>query len=64
MNIALWRCVNLLNTAWLHHYEGSSAKPRLTFLIEPAGIPGAFSTIPLHLAAKGGSVNVAIASPV
>jgi hypothetical protein len=31
--------------AWLHHYKGSSAKPRLTFLIEPAGIPGVFSTI-------------------
>jgi hypothetical protein len=44
MNIALWRCNDLLDKAWLLHYEGSSAKPRLTFLIEPAGIPGAFPT--------------------
>jgi hypothetical protein len=45
MNIALWRCDDLLNKAWLLHYKGSSAKPRLTFLIEPAGIPGAFPTL-------------------
>jgi hypothetical protein len=45
MNIALWRCYDLLHMAWLHHYKGSSAKPRLTFLIEPAGIPGTFSII-------------------
>jgi hypothetical protein len=34
-----------LHKAWLHHYKGSSAKPRLTFLIEPAEISGVFSTI-------------------
>jgi hypothetical protein len=34
-----------LNKAWLHYCKGSSAKPRLAFLIEPAGIPGAFSTL-------------------
>jgi hypothetical protein len=45
MNIALWRYVDLLHMAWLYHYEGSSANPRLTFLIEPAGIPGVFSII-------------------
>jgi hypothetical protein len=43
MNITLWRCIDLLNKAWLHYYKGSSAKPRLTFLIEPAGISSVFS---------------------